>query len=252
MLVSGGYGLVFVFKIRHLTLLANIVVDGGMLRSVASSAAPLSQNALDRVKALANSTETWRIGDIHIPYAYIYIYYIYIYYIYMYISHAHTHTSIHGHDFELRNISRHLQGKKRVKIVCSSQLLWFERYMSGTWVVGLSYIWPFPLSKEGHAFFRPHVLVALQKEGSKISLKYPGEVFTPSQKSNRHSPLKRAWKNDEGFFWMTKWLTNAVKSGFKQLGEEKLPWRMCWTIRRYIGSTPSECHSPPGLGIPKP
>ena len=110
MLVSGGYGLVVVvFKIRHLTLLANIVVDGGMLRSVASSAAPLSQNALDRVKALANSTETWRIGDIRIPYAYI---------IYVYISHAHT--SFHGHDFELRNISRHLQlqGKKRVKIVC--------------------------------------------------------------------------------------------------------------------------------------
>lgn len=42
---------------QHLTLLANIVVDGGMLHSVASSAAPLSQKALDRVKALANSTE---------------------------------------------------------------------------------------------------------------------------------------------------------------------------------------------------
>ncbi len=48
---------------RHLTLLANIVVDGGMLHSVASSAAPLSQKALDRVKALANSTESWRIGE---------------------------------------------------------------------------------------------------------------------------------------------------------------------------------------------
>ena len=104
MLVSGGYGLVFVFKIRHLTLLANIVVDGGMLRSVASSAAPLSQNALDRVKALANSTESWRIGDIHVPYAYI----IYI----CIFTRTHTHTSFHGHDFELRDISRHLQGKK--------------------------------------------------------------------------------------------------------------------------------------------
>lgn len=141
----------------------------------------------------------------------------------VYMCIFHTHTSFHGHDFELRNISRHMYGKKPVKIACFSRLLWFERYMSGTWVVGLGCIWPFPLSKEGHAFFRPHVLVALQKEGSKISLKNPGEVFTPPQKSNRHSPLKRAWKNDEGFFWMTKWQWNLV---FKQHGEEKLPWRM--------------------------
>ena len=91
---------------------------------------------------------------------------------------------------------------------------------------GLGCIWPFPLSKEGHAFFRPHVLVALQKEGSKISLNILVRFLHLPKSLIDTLLLNVLGKMMKGSFGWQNGLQMQWNRLFKQLGEEKLPWRM--------------------------
>ena len=115
---------------------------------------------------------------------------------------AHAHTSFHGHDFELRNISRHLQGKKRVKIVCFSRLVsvasdLFHCRRRDTPSSGLMCLWP---CRRRAPRSRGKILVRF--------LHLPKSLIDTLL-------LNVLGKMMKGFFWVTKWLTNAVKSGFQ-------------------------------------
>lgn len=160
-----------------------------------------------------------------------YVYRMHILYIYM--CTFHTHTSFHGHDFELRNISRHLQGKKRVKIVCFSRLVsvasdLFHCQRRDTPSSGLMCLWP---CRRRAPRSRCNILVRF--------LHLPKSLIDTLLLNVLGKMMKGSfgWQNGNEI-WFSSNLERKSCLG---------AW-ICRTIRRYIGSTPySECQSPPGF-----